>query len=90
MKAPPPSEAWPVSSDAHSFEQLEEARAKLVRAQDAENDAIRRLNKVNAENAAHRAEAKRLLAQAKAARDRCMEAYAQWEAAVERFKQSKP
>jgi predicted negative regulator of RcsB-dependent stress response len=90
MKAPPPLDAWPVSSDAHSFDELEEIRARLARAQQAENEAIRKLNRLNAQNCANRAESRRLLAEAKAAKDRCVEAYARWEAAVQRFKNQNP
>lgn len=85
MKELPTSPLRPLSASAETFDELEEIRARLVRAQASEDQALRRLGEATQRAKENRAVLNKLLAEALATRRRAIEAYAEWNRAVERI-----
>jgi len=75
MKKPPRSLLRPTSAAAGNIEEIEEIRARLVRAQNEENQAIRKLGRLTAHAQTNKTELDRLMAHAKATRERAIAVY---------------
>jgi hypothetical protein len=86
MKALPPFELEVKETSVRSFDELEEVRARLVRAQRIENLAIRQLSKVSSRTTMDRESFNRLMAKAQETRRASLAAYEDWLQAVERFR----
>jgi hypothetical protein len=69
-----------------TLEDLEAIRARLVRSQRDEATAIRKLNELSMKRQADKAAFDKLLADAKATRDRALAAYEAWSRAVESYR----
>jgi hypothetical protein len=89
MKDVLPGEASPHSPQATPFDAFEEIRSRLVRAQEAESDAMRRLGRASQQQEIDKIELRRLVIEAQMARDLCLHVYAEWQDAVERFYRSR-